>query len=126
MFDGQALARYHRVKPALSPHLPLPLRNQLLLIQSDILSIALYPTAVKDLDYKSLDVFVNRLLNRITGCSQRFTSATFLRAELGVPSSKYLADMRALCYDGSWPTLAGSRTLFWPCMGMGPFSGWST
>ena len=61
-------------------------------------SIALYPTAVKDLDYKSLDVFVNRLLNRITGCSQRFTSATFLRAELGVPSSKYLAHMRALCY----------------------------
>jgi hypothetical protein len=89
---------FHRVKRALDPHLPLPLRNQLLLIQSDILSIALYPTAVKDIDYKSLDVFINRLLNRVTGCSQRFTSATFLRAELGVPSSKYLGHMRALCY----------------------------
>jgi hypothetical protein len=70
----------------------------LLLIQSDILSVAMYPTAVKDIDYKSLDVFINRLLNRVTGCSQRFTSATFLRAELGVPSSKYLGHMRALCY----------------------------
>jgi hypothetical protein len=83
---------------ALDPHLPLPLRSQLQLIQSDILSVALYPTAVKDMDYKSLDVFINRLLNRVTGCCQRFTSATFLRAELGVPSSKYLAHIRALSY----------------------------
>ncbi len=50
------------------------------------------------MDYKSLDVFINRLLNRITGCNQRFTSATFLRAELGVPSTKFLAHIRTLNY----------------------------
>jgi hypothetical protein len=55
---GKLWRCYHRVKRALDPHLPLPLRSQLQLIQSDILSVALYPTAVKDMDYKSLDVFI--------------------------------------------------------------------
>jgi hypothetical protein len=89
---------YHRIKRALDPKLPLSLRKQLLLIQADILNIALYPSPVRDLDYASIDRFINRLLCRVTGCSQRWTSATFLRAELGVPSSKYLAHNRALSY----------------------------
>lgn len=89
---------YHRVKAALDPTLPIPLRDQLLLMQADILSIALYPAAVVKMDYKTIDRFVNRILCRIVGRSQRWTSATFLRAELGVPSSRFLADARALTY----------------------------
>lgn len=89
---------YHRVKGALTSGLPLPIRDQLLLIQADILSIALYPSPVVKMDYNTIDRFINRVLCRITGCQQRWTSATFLRAELGLPSSRYLADYRALSY----------------------------
>jgi hypothetical protein len=38
------------------------------------------------------------MLCRIVGCEQRWTSATFLRAELGVPSARFLGDYRALTY----------------------------
>jgi hypothetical protein len=89
---------YHRVKRALDPKLSLPLREQLLLVQSDILGVALYPTAVRDMDYNSIDKFVNRILCRLTASSQRWTSATFLRTELGVPSSRFLAHRRELAY----------------------------
>ena len=89
---------YHRIKAALDPTLPIPVRNQLRLIESDILSLALYPTPVKDTKYDEIDRFINRLLNRIAGTQQRWTSATFLRAELGVWPSKFLAHRRALTY----------------------------
>jgi hypothetical protein len=89
---------YHRIKAALDPRLPIPVRNQLRLIESDILSLALYPTPIKDTKYDEIDRFINRLLNRLAGTQQRWTSATFLRAELGVWPSKFLAHRRALTY----------------------------
>jgi hypothetical protein len=96
--DGKMWKSYFRVKNALNPRLPLPIQRQLQLIQTDILSQALYPTAIRDMDYAAIDRFVNRILCRITGCSQRWTSATFLRAELGLSSCKFLAHRRALSY----------------------------
>lgn len=89
---------YHCIKRALSCTLPIPIRNQLLLMQSNILSVALYPSAVVKMDYKSIDRFINRILCRVVGCPQRWTSATFLRAELGVPPARFAADVRALTY----------------------------
>jgi hypothetical protein len=112
---------YHRVKGALGSRLPIPLRDQLLLLQADILSIALYPSPVVKMDYSTIDRFINRVLCRITGCQQRWTSACFLRTELGVPSSRYVADSRALSYywhltRGTWfhellPLFQGRRPL---------------
>lgn len=104
---GKMWKCYHRIKRALDPRLPLPLKHQVLLINSDILGVALYPSAVRDMDYAKIDSFVNRILCRITGCPVRWTSATFLRAELGVPPSKYIAHQRALShmwhmYNRSW------------------------
>jgi hypothetical protein len=58
----------------------------------------MYPAAVRDLDYAGIDRFVNRILCRITGCPQRWTSAKFLRAELGLLPCKYLAHQRALMH----------------------------
>jgi hypothetical protein len=58
----------------------------------------MYPSAVRDLDYARIDKFVNRILCRITGCPQRWTSAKFLRAELGLLPCKYLAHQRALVH----------------------------
>jgi hypothetical protein len=87
---------YHRIKRVLDPRLPLPLKHQILMINTDILSVALYPSAVRDMDYNTIDRFVNRILCRITGCPQRWISATFLRAELGLMPSKYLAHQRSL------------------------------
>jgi hypothetical protein len=89
---------YHRIKRVLDPRLPLPLKAQILMIGTDVLSVALYPAAVRDLDYAGIDRFVNRILCRITGCPQRWTSATFLRAELGLLPSKYMAHQRALMH----------------------------
>jgi hypothetical protein len=89
---------YHRIKKALDANLPIPIKNQLILIQSDIMSVAMYPTPIRDMDYGKIDRFMTRMLNRITGCEQRWTSATFLRAELGVPQSKFLGHYRALSY----------------------------
>ena len=89
---------YHRIKRVLDPRLPLPLQAQILMMNTDILSVALYPAAVRDLDYAGVDRFVNRILCRITGCPQRWTSATFLRAELGLLPCKYLAHQRALMH----------------------------
>lgn len=89
---------YHRIKRVLDPRLPMPLKAQILMINTDILSVALYPAAVRDLDYARIDTFVNRILCRITGCPQRWTSAKFLRAELGLLPCKYLAHQRALMH----------------------------
>jgi hypothetical protein len=65
---------YHRIKAALDPRLPIPVRNQLRLIESDILSLALYPTQIKDTKYAEIDRFINRLLNRLAGTKLRWTS----------------------------------------------------
>jgi hypothetical protein len=89
---------YHCIRDGLSSSLPVSLRHQLLLIQSNILSIALYPSAVRDMHYGEIDRFVNKCLCRIVGCPPRWTSATFLRAELGVYSSEYYAHRRALSH----------------------------
>jgi hypothetical protein len=89
---------YHRIKEALSSRLPIPLKSQLLLLKTDLLAIALYPSAVVQMDYNTIDRFINRALYRITGCQLRYTSATFLRSELGFPSSRFLADFRSLSY----------------------------
>jgi hypothetical protein len=89
---------YHRIKGALSSSLPIPLKSQLLLLKTDLLAIALYPSAVVQMDYNTIDRFINRALYKMTGCPLRYTSATFLRSELGFPSSRFLADFRALSY----------------------------
>jgi hypothetical protein len=89
---------YHRIKGALSSRLPIPLKSQLLLLKTDLLAIALYPSAVVQMDYNTIDRFINRALYKMTGCPLRYTSATFLRSELGFPSSRFLADFRSLSY----------------------------
>jgi hypothetical protein len=89
---------YFCIRDALSSSLTMSLKHQLLLLQTSILSVALYPSAVRDMHYGEIDRFVNRCLCRIVGCPQRWTSATFLRAELGVYSSEYLAHRRALSH----------------------------
>jgi hypothetical protein len=50
------------------------------------------------MNYKEIDRFVNKSLCRIIGCPQRWTSATLLRTELGMPSAEYYADRRALSH----------------------------
>jgi hypothetical protein len=45
---------YHRVKGGLDSRLPIPLTKQLQLIRTDILSVALYPAAVRELHYKEI------------------------------------------------------------------------
>lgn len=89
---------YYCIKTALSSTLPVSIQHQLLLITTNILSIALYPSAVRDMHYKEIDRFVNKSLCRIIGCPQRWTSASLLRAELGVASAEYYADRRALSH----------------------------
>lgn len=86
------------IRGALSSSLPVSIVHQLRLISSNLLSIALYPSAVKDMHYQEIDRFVNKCLCRVVGCPQRWTSATLLRAELGVPSAEYYADRRALAH----------------------------
>lgn len=93
----RAWAALHKAGLALSPYAPIPLKAQLKLIHSDVLAGVLYPAAVQDLDYKRIDVFVNTLLRRLTGCAPG-SSATFLRCELGLIPSKFLGDRRILQY----------------------------
>lgn len=111
---------YHRIKRVLDPRLPLPLKAQILMINTDILSVAMYPAAVRDLDYAGIDRFVNRILCRITGCPQRWTSATFLRAELGLLPSKYLAHQRALMHLWHLHNEAWFRNHLADLRGVGP------
>ena len=44
----------------MDPRLPVPLHAQLLLFTTDILAGPLYPAAVQDIDYRAIDVFVNK------------------------------------------------------------------
>jgi hypothetical protein len=96
--DGRLWKAYHRIKGALDPRLPVSLLSQVHVIQTYVLSIALYPTPIKDMNYKAVDVFINRLLKQITKTPRTRTGATFLRSELGVPSSKFVAHSRSLSY----------------------------
>lgn len=89
---------YHGIKSCLSSSVPVSLTHQILLINTHILGVALYPSAVRDMNYRKIDKFVNKCLCRIVGVPQRWTSATFLRAELGVYSSEYYAHRRALSH----------------------------
>ena len=87
-----------RINGALGTKKKLPVLAQVQLAQATILNAALYPSAVLDTDYNDIDKFMARVLNRITGCHMRWTSKTFLRGELGLPPSKYMAHRRALNY----------------------------
>ena len=87
-----------RLKAALDPNLKVPLEKQIKLLETDVLSIALYPAAVCDLDYKTIDKFINKQLRRLIGIRGGQSSSTFLRSELGVLPSKFLAHKRALGY----------------------------
>lgn len=88
-------AAFNGLRHVMDPRLPVPLHAQLLLFVTDILAGPLYPAAVQDIDYRVIDIFVNKRLRQITGCPQH-TSATLLRCELGVIPSQYLAHRRQL------------------------------
>ena len=111
---------YHCIRDALSSTLPVSIKHQLALIQTNLLSIALYPSAVRDMHYEEIDRFVNRCLCRIVGCPQRWTSATFLRAELGMYSSKYYAHRRALGHLWHLHNQAWFRNHLGDLQGKGP------
>jgi hypothetical protein len=83
------------VRFALKPHYDLPLHKQIELLNTFVLSQILYPAPVSDLPYKEIDVFINRQLRKITGVD-KMCSISYLRHELGVLDSKYIAHMRAL------------------------------
>lgn len=87
----------HRIKKALNPNVGLPLRRQLQFLVTDVLSTALYSAPTCDLDHDSIDKFMMRQLRYLIGCNN-MVSATFLRCELGIIPSKYLAHCRALGY----------------------------
>jgi hypothetical protein len=86
---------FTRLRHAMDPRLPVPLHAQLLLFVTDILAGPLYPAAVQDIDYSSIDVFVNKRVRQITGCPPH-TSATLLRCELGITPSEFAAHRRKL------------------------------
>lgn len=111
---------YFCTRDALSSSLPVSLKHQLQLIQTQFLSIALYPAAVRDLHYQEIDRFVNKCLCRIVGCPQRWTSASFLRAELGMYSSKYFAHRRALAHLWQLHNQAWFREHLLDLTGKGP------
>ena len=75
---------------------PYPLLDQLMLVKATIMNVALYPAAVRDVDYDGLDRFLYRSLIDMTRCPSGRTSATFLRAELGLMPSKFMGHVRAL------------------------------
>lgn len=93
----RAWASLYRAGAAFNPAVPVPLAAQLQLIVSDVLAGVMYPAAVHDLDYARIDSFVTSLLRRLTGCEVG-SSATFLRCETGLMSSKYLAHRRVVQY----------------------------
>ena len=113
---------YFCTRDALSSSVPVSLKHQLQLIQTQFLSIALYPAAVRDLHYEEIDRFVNKCLCRIVGCSQRWTSASFLRAELGMYSSKYYAHRRALSHLWQLHNHAWFREHLLDLRGKGPLT----
>ena len=97
MDAASAWKAYGRIKAAMDASLPLPLDVQLNLIETDILAKVLYPAAVQDLDYATIDRFVNRLLRKLTNVPWH-TSATLLRCELGVQPTVYAAHKRVLMF----------------------------
>ena len=97
MDAASAWKAYGRIKTAMDASLPLPLDVQLNLIETDILAKILYPAAVQDLQYATIDRFVNRLLRKLTNVPWH-TSATLLRCELGVQPTVYAAHKRVLVF----------------------------
>jgi hypothetical protein len=92
--EPQLWQSYHRVKDVLRG--PYPLLDQLMLIKATMMNVALYPAAVRDVDYDALDRFLYRSLIDMTRCPWGRTSAKFLRAELGLLPSKFMGHIRAL------------------------------
>jgi hypothetical protein len=92
--EPQLWQSYHRIKDVLRG--PYPLLDQLMLVKATIMNVALYPAAVRDVDYDGLDRFLYRSLIDMTRCPSGRTSATFLRAELGLMPSKFMGHVRAL------------------------------
>jgi len=73
----------------------LPLDQQLVVLQSIVLSTALYPVALFEMDFTLIDTFINKQLRRLTGLDNH-TSGTFLRCELGVLPAELLGHIRCL------------------------------
>lgn len=94
--EARMWAATTRIKHALRSDYSLPLRKQVEMIKTFILSQAMYPAPVCVLDYKSIDIFINRQLRQVTGMKEYDCSMTFLRNELGVISSRFEAYKRAL------------------------------
>jgi hypothetical protein len=92
--EPQLWQSYHRIKDVLRG--PYPLLDQLMLVKATMMNVALYPAAVRDVDYDALDRFLYRSLIDMTRCSYGRTSAKFLRAELGLLPSKFMGHIRAL------------------------------
>ena len=91
----KAVGRFHAPTPCDGSSATCALHAQLLLFTTDILAGPLYPAAVQDIDYRAIDVFVNKRVREITGCP-RHTSATLLRCELGILPSEFAAHRRQL------------------------------
>lgn len=87
--------KLHHFRRNLSPKSGLPLDQQLIVLHSIVMSTALYPAALFDMDYKDIDKFVNKHLRRMTGLDKR-SSATFLRCELGLAPAELEAHIRCL------------------------------
>lgn len=112
---------YFRILPGLSSKKGLPLLRQIQLMQATIMNAALYASPVRDLDYADIDRFTTRVLAQISGCNMRTTSATFLRAELGVLPSKFMAHTRALVQLWHIIHEAWFRNLLPHLCGLGPY-----
>ena len=88
-------AKLLRYRHVLSPKSGLPINQQRLVLESIVLSTALYPAALFDLEYNRIDSFMNREMQIMTGISKQY-SGTFLQCELGVLPAEYLAHIRSL------------------------------
>lgn len=88
-------AKLLRYRHVLSPKSGLPLNQQRAVLESIVLSTALYPAALFDLEYSKIDTFMNKEMQLMTGISKKYSS-TFLQCELGVLPAEYLAHIRSL------------------------------
>jgi 2-hydroxychromene-2-carboxylate isomerase len=112
---------YFRILPGLSSRKGLPLLRQIQLMQATIMNVALYASPVRDMDYADIDRFTTRVLAQISGCNMRTTSATYMRAELGVLPAKFMAHIRALVQLWHIINEAWFRNLLPHLCGLGPY-----
>ena len=81
----------------MKPTSPLDLDISLLrmCVTSSLLPLALYPTAILDIDYKALDVRINDLLRQALKLPYQ-THVAYLRTEVGLWHAEYLGHATAL------------------------------